>query len=125
MIEKLPVVEDFQTEFKQVWTQTAEKTLIAFANGLGGTLFFGIRDDGVPMGLSKKDADQITRSVALFCRNGVEPPMSNLLKFQCESIDESKVVLRVDVQRGNTRPYGFKGRRFSGGAYVRDRKSVV
>lgn len=46
MIEKLPEYEGVRVEFKENWSDTAKKTLIAFANTLGGDLYFGVTDDG-------------------------------------------------------------------------------
>lgn len=42
MIERLPEHEDVRVEFKETWSETAKKTLIAFANTLGGNLYFGV-----------------------------------------------------------------------------------
>lgn len=54
MIERLPEQEDVRVEFKETWSETAKKTLIAFANTLGGNLYFGVTDDATAKGLSKK-----------------------------------------------------------------------
>lgn len=40
MIVKLPEQEGPRVEFKQEWSETAKKTLIAFANTLGGEIYF-------------------------------------------------------------------------------------
>jgi len=37
--------EDLNTEFKREYTEEIKKTIIAFANTGGGTLFIGINDD--------------------------------------------------------------------------------
>ena len=41
------------------------KSVSAFSNGIGGTLFFGISDDRNPVGLSdvQKDAEAISRLI--------------------------------------------------------------
>ena len=55
MIERLPEQEDVRVEFKETWSETAKKTLIAFANTLGVNLYFGVTDDATAKGLSKKE----------------------------------------------------------------------
>lgn len=125
MIEPIPSHEDVRTEFKASWSATAQKTLIAFANSLGGDLFFGVSDSGEPIGLSKHEFDEISRSVSLFCREGVEPAMSYLLRQDSMTTSDKKLVLKISVAPGTDRPYGFRGRRYTNGAYIRDGASSV
>lgn len=120
MIEELQAYEDIRTEFQSSWTVAAQKTLIAFANSVGGRIYFGVSDSGEAIGLARKEVDEITRAVSLFCRNGVEPPMFHLLRFETVSTPDRKTVLKVTVMPGFDRPYAFRGRRYTDGAYVRD-----
>lgn len=120
MIEKLPESEDVRVEFKEDWTETAKKTLIAFANTLGGDLYFGITDAGEAKGLGKKEVDAISRSVLQFCRAGAEPVMTDIVSTKVVTAGNGGYLLRVSVQPGLNRPYAFKGKRYTGGAYVRD-----
>ena len=66
MIEQL-IAEATECDFK-VALETKKpkswlKSVSAFSNGIGGTLFFGISDDREPVGLSdvQKDAEAISR----------------------------------------------------------------
>lgn len=93
---------------------------MAFANTLDGHLFFGVTDDGVIKGLSKKEVDQTVRSVLSFCRTGVEPVMVDLISTEIQNTGLGNYLLRVSVQPGDDRPYALKGKRYTGGAYVRD-----
>lgn len=120
MIEKLPRYEDVRVEFKEAWSETAKKTLIAFANTLGGNLFFGITDEGAAKGICKKEVDQISRSVFQFCRTGTEPVMTDLVSTEVISAGVDSFLLKVSVEPGLDRPYAFRGKRYTGGAYVRD-----
>lgn len=120
MIVKLPEQEGPRVEFKQEWSETAKKTLIAFANTLGGEIYFGLSDDGVATGLSKKQIDMISRSILQFCRTGTEPVMTDLIALQVIPVGADGYILKVTVCPGDERPYAFKGRRYTGGAYVRD-----
>ena len=120
MIERLPEQEDVRVEFKETWSETAKKTLIAFANTLGGNLYFGVTDDATAKGLSKKEVDMISRSVLQFCRTGTEPVMTDLVSTEVITTGTGSYLLRVSVEPGADRPYALKGKRYTGGAYVRD-----
>lgn len=120
MIEKLPECRSVRVEFQEGWSQTAKKTLLAFANTIGGDLYFGISDDGITKGLSKKAVNVISRAVQEFCRSEVEPVLIDMVSTKVISVGNCRYVLRVTVEPGEDRPYALKGKRYTGGAYVRD-----
>lgn len=120
MIEKLPECRSVRVEFQEGWSQTAQKTLLAFANTIGGDLYFGITDDGITKGLSKKAVNVISRTVQEFCRSEVEPVLIDMVSTKVISAGNCTYVLRVFVELGEDRPYALKGKRYTGGAYVRD-----
>lgn len=120
MIEKLPECRSVRVEFQEGWSQTAKKTLLAFANTIGGDLYFGISDDGITKGLSKKAVNVISRTVQEFCRSEVEPVLIDMVSTKIISAGNCTYVLRVAVDPGEDRPYALKGKRYTGGAYVRD-----
>lgn len=120
MIEKLPECRSVRVEFQEGWSQMAQKTLLAFANTIGGDLYFGITDDGITKGLSKKAVNVISRTVQEFCRSEVEPVLIDMVSMKVISAGNCTYVLRVTVDPGEDRPYALKGKRYTGGAYVRD-----
>lgn len=120
MIETLPECRSVRVEFQEGWSQTAQKTLLAFANTIGGDLYFGITDDGITKGLSKKAVNVISRTVQEFCRSEVEPVLIDMVSTKVISAGNCTYVLRVFVDSGEDRPYALKGKRYTGGAYVRD-----
>lgn len=120
MIEKLPECRSVRVEFQEGWSQTAQKTLLAFTNTIGGDLYFGITDDGITKGLSKKAVNVISRTVQEFCRSEVEPVLIDMVSTKVISAGNCTYVLRVTVDLGEDRPYALKGKRYTGGAYVRD-----
>lgn len=120
MIEKLPECRSVRVEFQEGWSQMAQKTLLAFANTIGGDLYFGITDDGITKGLSKKAVNVISRTVQEFCRSEVEPVLIDMVSTKVISAGNCTYVLRVTVDPGEDRPYALKGKRYTGGAYVRD-----
>lgn len=120
MIEKLPECRSVRVEFQEGWSQTAKKTLLAFANTIGGDLYLGVTDDGITKGLSKKAVNVISRTVQEFCRSEVEPVLIDMVSTKVISAGNCTYVLRVTVDPGEDRPYALKGKRYTGGAYVRD-----
>lgn len=120
MIEKLPECRSERVEFQEGWSQTAQKTLLAFANTIGGDLYLGVTDDGITKGLSKKAVNVISRTVQEFCRSEVEPVLIDMVSTKVISAGNCTYVLRVSVDPGEDRPYALKGKRYTGGAYVRD-----
>lgn len=61
-------------EFAPAWSDAAQRAMVAFANTYGGTVYFGLNEPGVPLGVD--DFDEIERSIFSFARNGVNPDMS-------------------------------------------------
>lgn len=109
-----------RTAFAENWTQEAKKTLIAFANSLGGDLYLGANAAGEATGLSLQEASAVMRSVSRFCRSETEPPLSSLIHFQTTPIAGDRCILKISMVPGLDRPYAFLGKRYTGGAYVRD-----
>lgn len=103
-------------EYKREWSDTAKKTLIAFANHLGGILQIGVADDGEVVGC---DFDRVERSVRSFARDGVEPAMTRLVDVRKQEFG-GKIFAAVLVKPGDRRPYSFRGEVLTeGGVYIR------
>ncbi|MDO5530664.1 RNA-binding domain-containing protein [Sutterella sp.] len=110
--------ESERVEFKQAWSDTAQKTMIAFANTYGGTIYFGVDNDGKGVGV--EDFDRIERTVFTFARNGVEPDMSSLIRVKPIALPDGKTVAAVQVLLGDDRPYAFKNKNWTnGGVFIR------
>ncbi|MGN1209754.1 MAG: RNA-binding domain-containing protein, partial [Duodenibacillus sp.] len=113
---KLKDPEGQRLEYKREWCETAKKTMIAFANDLGGILQIGVADDGEVVGCN---FDQVDRSVHSFAREGVQPSMAELVQVRRVDLD-GKAVASVLIAPGSRRPYGFRGKVLTeGGAYIR------
>lgn len=79
------------------------KSVSAFSNGIGGTLFFGIADDRTVIGLQdiQKDAEAISRLI--------KERLTPLPSFILTPIRENgKNVLALQVSSGRTTPYYYK-----------------
>ena len=106
MIEQL-IAEATECDFK-VALETKKpkswlKSVSAFSNGIGGTLFFGISDDREPIGLSdvQSDAEAISRLI----KERITPlPQFNLKPF----VEDNKNLLAIEISSGRSTPYYYK-----------------
>lgn len=105
---KIPLPEDGRTEFQQEWNPSVKKTIIAFANGSGGLIFFGVAKDGEVVG---SDHDSTEHAVMSFARSGVEPELTGLVRVELRTIDRKPVTVAY-VLPGTELPYRLKGKPF-------------
>ena len=94
MIEQL-IAEATECDFK-VALETKKpkswlKSVSAFSNGIGGTLFFGVSDDREPIGLSdvQKDAEAISRLI----KERITPLPQFILERFCDTATEYRFSL--------------------------------
>ncbi len=115
--------ENKTTEFKREYVDDIKKTIIAFANCDGGTLYIGVNDDGSVCGVG--NVDDVILRVTNAIRDAVHPDVTMFVECRNEVLDEKPVVC-VTVQRGTARPYYLhsKGIRPEG-VYVRQGASTV
>lgn len=64
-------IEDEHVEFKRSVGSGAIKTIVAFSNTGGGTLYIGVDDDGTALGIDDVDAE-MTRLVSMM-RDSIRP----------------------------------------------------
>jgi CRP-like cAMP-binding protein len=85
------------------------KTLVAFMNTKGGTLFIGVDDDktihGIPLG-SYKEIDQFNLDLVNMINNHIGSFFTSLVGFDIEEI-EGKTVFRIDCAVA-TRPAFYR-----------------
>jgi len=117
------MTEGKTVELKREYTENIKKTVIAFANTDGGTVYIGIEDDGTIVGI--EDADDTILRMGNAIRDAIRPDITLFTECSIELIEEKKVV-KVLVQQGTARPYyiGKKGLRAEG-VYVRQGASTV
>lgn len=92
------------------------KTVVAFANGLGGSVVFGIDDKtldvvGVPDDELRKIEDGLASAISSACVPAIVP------SFSRETV-EGKTLLVVDVFQGRNTPYHIKRRDWTGSMFV-------
>jgi ATP-dependent DNA helicase RecG len=81
------------------------KTVSAFANGVGGSIYFGVSDDGVAIGLDKpqKYAEQISELI----KARIEPAIKNIVLEPLKA--DGKDILRLQISGGANTPYYYTG----------------
>jgi hypothetical protein len=94
---------EFKRQLPEGDLQVAMKTIAAFANGAGGTLLFGVDNDGLVVGLTPQctqdDLDRLTNMILSWVRPlpAFEPSIVEI---------EGKKVIAVHVAPGTHTPYG-------------------
>ena len=110
--ERILKGENLHTEFKESLpdNETLAKSIACFANTDGGQLIIGVSDSGNITGVG--DSDEAVRKIDDVAFNRCEPPISILP----ETVDmDSKIVLIINIPKGEQRPYRTK----SGLYYIR------
>lgn len=115
--------ESETVELKEIVVDDIKKEIIAFANGEGGRLYIGVRDDGTVTGL--ESVDNVSLQISNMVRDAIKPDLTMFLHYKTIEIEE-KQVLEIEIQRGTERPYYIakKGLRPEG-VYVRQVYSSV
>jgi len=119
----LSLVENALTELKREYTADIIKTVIAFANTSGGTLYIGIDNDGGAFGVA--DTDETMLKASNTVRDSIKPDVTMFVDY-ASGIVGDKNVIKIVVQKGSACPYyiASKGIRPEG-VYVRQGASSV
>ena len=80
------------------------KSVSAFANTFGGTLIFGIADNGDLLGLADSNGD--AEKISELIQNRLDPIPEFKLRFHSEN---GKVLVIFDVFKGEETPYYYSG----------------
>ena len=119
-IEEILAGESKNIEFKETLPEKSikyMKSVVAFANGTGGKIIFGIADKTREVvGFDKEDVfkkmDAIANAVSDSCEPAIIPDIT------LQTVD-GKTVIVVEVSEGRQRPYYIKALGRDGGVYVR------
>lgn len=94
---------DFKQSLEAEKPKSWLKSVSAFANGIGGMLFFGVRNDGTPEGIAypQKTADKISELIV----GRIVP----LPEFKLDVFKEGEAnILCLKVSAGRSTPYYYK-----------------
>lgn len=119
-IETIYAGETAQLEFKREPSADARKwvkTAIAFANGRGGSIVFGVDDKTRRIvGIDPDRAAAMADSVANLTSDLAAPPLP--IQILIQTLDE-KTIIVAKVDGGANTPYHFKGQEPPDGVFVR------
>ena len=95
---------DYKVELEEKKPKSWLKSVSAFADGLGGSLFFGVDNDGVVKGLEdiQKTGEKISEGI----NDRMDPlPDAEMVPHKVDGMD----VLQLKVNAGNYTPYYYVG----------------
>ncbi len=115
--------ESSTLELKRQVVDDIRKTVIAFANSEGGTIYIGVDDDGTVVGV-KDIGDEMLR-LSNIIRDAIKPDVTMFVSYVQEK-EKDKDIIKVTVQKGTECPYYLqnKGLRPEG-VFVRQGASSV
>lgn len=117
------MAEDTRTEYKSDYSDGVAKTVVAFSNTDGGTIFVGLDDQGRTIGLV--DADKTALRCVQSIRDDVRPDVSATTSVDTIRKDDKDIV-RISVSEGSEKPYYLRAKGLrSEGVYVRRGPSSV
>lgn len=97
--------ETRRLEFKETLTNTFLKTVSAFSNYDGGTIFFGVDDDGNVKGLS--DVKQACLDIENKINDSISPQPDYMLEIQ-----NNNQTIKLTVKSGLHKPYLYKSKAY-------------
>lgn len=115
--------ESTTVEFKRQVTDEIRKTVIAFANTEGGSIYIGLNNDGSITGIENADSEMLKLSNMI--RDSIKPDITMFVSYSCDEM-QGRIVIVVTVQKGTECPYylASKGLRPEG-VFVRQGTSSV
>ena len=117
------LTESGTVELKRKYVDDIKKTVIAFANGDGGTVYIGVEDDGAVTGVEDPDGTMLQAANAL--RDAIRPDVTLFVACNAEEL-EGKTIVTLRVQRGTARHYYLAGKGIRPeGVFVRFGASTV
>ena len=115
LIEEILKRESEKIEFKEnAKTNTYIKTVVAFANGNGGKIVFGVKDNKEIVGVENEFEvmDGIINAISDNCYPMIVPDIS------LHTL-ENKTVILVEIEGGKKKPYYLKSKGMQKGTYIR------
>ena len=106
-LKEILIAEATEHDFKMMLEEKNPtswlKSVSAFANGFGGSLYFGVSDDGTAIGLS--DARYTADKISEFIVARIEPSLLYTLESM---LVENAEILRLVIKSGASTPYYVK-----------------
>lgn len=114
--------ENQNIEFKQEYVPDIRKEVMGFANSDGGSVFVGLRKDGVAVGVD--DPDGVMLKIVNSLKDAISPDVMPFVRVNTIKID-GKNIVKIEVTTGTNRPYYLKEKGLKpSGVYVRKGSST-
>jgi len=95
---------DFKIMLEEKKPKSWLKSVSAFANGLGGSLFFGIDNDGIVKGLG--DVQYVCETISSRIRDYMDPrPEVEMIPHDIDGLH----ILQLKINAGHYTPYYYVG----------------
>jgi ATP-dependent DNA helicase RecG len=109
--------ENQNIEFKQEYVVDIRKEVLAFTNAEGGTIFVGVRKDGVVVGVD--NPDEVMLRITNSLKDAIAPDIMPFVSVGTVEIEKQQVI-EIDVSTGTNRPYYLREKGLKpSGVYVR------
>jgi len=109
MLNQFLLTEATEYEFKATVDEQRPrswlKTVSAFANGIGGSIYFGVSNERVVLGLD--NIDKVAEKVSELIKARIDPALRNIVLEPLQI--EDKEILRLRVFGGANTPYYYVG----------------
>ncbi len=96
--------ESDRIEFKLEVNERICKSVVAFANTLGGTIYVGIDDFGNPIGVPSEELDGEMLKLSNLIHDLVCPEIMQFVSIEPYDLD-GKTLIKIGVDVGDERPY--------------------
>lgn len=105
LLREIAAGEDSSHQFKRDVhnAQSLAAEMAAFANTRGGTIYIGVSDDGVPVGLDSPTVSRVNQLIANAASQLVRSPLS--VRTENVLVADDRVVIAVSVPDGWDKPY--------------------
>ena len=99
--------EDQNSEFKQKYVADIKKEVLSFINSYGGTIYVGVRKDGIIIEIN--DPDDTILKITNSLKYTLVPNVMPFVKINSLTI-EDKIIIEIQISTGTNRPYYLKKR---------------
>ena len=108
--------ETEKTELKKVLNDSLQKELVAFLNSFDWTIYIGVDDDGIVVGVDNLDDTQ--KRIADIVTTQILPNPQSFIELGTKYVD-GKNVIEIKVKKGNALYYIKKYGRSAAGCFIR------
>lgn len=98
----MKLYESETVELKEIYTSDLKKEIVAFANTNGGTIYIGVQDDGVIIGV--ENSDFVMQQISNSLRDSIRPDISMFTNIELLK-ENKKFFIKLTINQGTKKPY--------------------